>query len=182
MDVLRRSSATLASLWLAALLAACTGYKTADPGNLTRALNGYFAMHDDCLYKSALRFPYETSLHKRTSTLDALTHAGLLERKEELGIQIKRYSLTTYAQKQVDPRFCYGHRQVTGIDSFTPPMQENGQKVTRVTYNYKMMDVPGWAKSKEMSAAFPSLAKDTSSNAQDTAELVLMVNGWRVPE
>ena len=43
------------------MLAGCTGFKNANPKNFTGALNTYFSNHDDCLFPSALRFPYEAS-------------------------------------------------------------------------------------------------------------------------
>ena len=106
---------------------------------------------------------------------------GLLKSLEDRDIHVKRYELTTYG-KRVPPRFCYGHRVVTSIDSFTPPAAVNGQQTTKVNYHYKMMDVPGWADSDAIRKAFPAFAKATSGDAQDQATLVLTMNGWRVPE
>ena len=57
---------------------------------------------------------------KNKAGLDALTAAGLLKSLEDRDIHVKRYELTTFG-KRVPPRFCYGHRVVTSIDSFTPP-------------------------------------------------------------
>jgi hypothetical protein len=171
-----------ASLVVVSLLAACNGYKAANQANFTGALNAYFSSHDDCLYPSALRFPYETSTGEKTPALDALTSAGLLERTEEKTIQVKRFSLTTYGRSRVTPRFCYGHRQVTSIDNFTAPTMVEGQQITQVHYHYKLMDLPGWADSDAMRSAFPALAKSSGDQAQDTAKLYLTPNGWRVPE
>jgi hypothetical protein len=173
-------------LTLALSLTACNSYKAASPENFTRAINAYYAENDDCLYPSALHFPYEVQAHElspgQVKALDALTTAGLLKRGEEKDIQVKRYSLTPYGSSRVTGRFCYGHRQVTSIDSSTPPATVNGQQTTQVTYHYKMMDLPGWAQSDDMRATFPALAKDTADQPQDTVRLVLTVNGWRVPE
>jgi hypothetical protein len=170
------------SIGLILLLAACNGYKAANQANFTSALNSYYANHDECLYPSALRFPYETDTKEKTTALDALTDAGLLERTEEKDIHVKRFSLTNYGRSRVSPRFCYGHRQVTSIDTFTPPDTVNRQQTTQVQYHYKLMDLPGWANSDKMRAAFPALAKSSGEQAQDTAKLVLTPNGWRVPE
>ena len=178
--------ATAAVLALGGMLAACTSYKAANEKNFTGALNGYFAAHDDCLFPDAIRFPYQISTKDTANGLskglDALTNAGLLRRTEEELIHVKRYTFTPYASGRVTGRFCYGHRAVTGIDSFTPPALVEGQQTTKVTYQYKMMDVPGWAQSKEMLATFPAIAKSTGDHPQDTATLVLTINGWRVPE
>jgi hypothetical protein len=174
------------ALTLGLVLAGCNGYKAATPQNFTRALNAYYGNNDNCLFPSAIRFPYEASTTSgdtdpRKKGLDALVDAGLLKSLEDRDIHVKRYQLTTYGS-HIPPRFCYGHRVVTSIDGSTPPAVVNGQQTTQVDYHYKMMDVPGWADSDEIRKAFPAFAKATSGNAQDRATLVLTMNGWRVPE
>jgi hypothetical protein len=171
---------------LMVMLAGCNGFKDANAKNFTGALNAYYGSHDDCLFPSGLRFPYEastTSAEKDPNMkgLDALEAAGLMKSLEDRDIHVKRYELTTYGQR-VPPRFCYGHRVVTSIDGFTPPTAVNGQQTTQVSYHYKMMDVPGWADSDQMRKAFPAFAKATSPDAQDHTTLALYQNGWHVPE
>ncbi len=179
-------SRAAASCALALLLTACNAYKEPSEKNFSGAINGYYSEHNECLYPSALRFPYEVSANDQGSStvkgLDALTDAGLLKRVEEKTIKVKRYSLTPFASTRVNGRFCYGHREVTSIDSFTPPAPVNGQQATKVTYHYKMLDVPGWAQSEQMRTAFPTLARNTTGQPQDTIQVVLTPNGWRVPE
>ena len=174
------------ALTVGLLLAGCNGYKAATPKNFTQALNVYYGNNDDCLFPSAIRFPYEASTTNgdkdpRKPGLDALAAAGLLKSLEDRDIHVKRYELTTYGQR-VPPRFCYGHRVVTSIDGFTPPAAVDGQQTTKVDYHYKMMDVPGWSDSDAIRKAFPAFAKATSGSAQDRATLMLTQNGWRVPE
>jgi hypothetical protein len=174
------------ALTLGLLLAGCNGFKAANAKNFSRELNIYYGNHDDCLFPSAIRFPYEASTTNgdkdpRKPGLDALAAAGLLKSLEDRDIHVKRYELTTYGQR-VPPRFCYGHRVITSIDGFTPPAAVDGQQTTKVDYHYKMMDVPGWADSDQMRKAFPDFAKATSGNAQGQTTLVLTMNGWRVPE
>ena len=177
---------TTASLALLAAVTGCNGFKAATPKNFTRALNYYYSNHDDCLFPSAIRFPYEASTapgetDRNKKGLDALTAAGLLKSLEDRDIHVKRYAVTPFGS-HVPPRFCYGHRVVTSIDSFTPPAPVSGQPTSKVDYHYRMMDVPGWANSDEIRQTFPVFAKETSGNAQDRSTLVLTVNGWRVPE
>jgi hypothetical protein len=93
-----------------------------------------------------------------------------------------RYSLTPYASSHVTPHFCFGHRDITSIESFTLPAAEGGQQTTQVTYHYKMMDAPSWAQSPQMSAAFPSLKILHEDQSKDTSTLVLTVNGWQVSD
>jgi hypothetical protein len=173
------------ALTLGLVLAGCNGFKTANAKNFTRTLNFYYGNNDDCLFPSAIRFPYEASTASgdkdpRQPGLDALAAAGLLKSLEDRDIHVKRYELTTYGQR-VPPRFCYGHRVITSIDGFTPPAAVDGQQTTKVDYHYKMMDVPGWADSDGIRKAFPVFAKATSGDAQGQTTLVLTMNGWRVP-
>ena len=177
---------TAAALTLMLLLAGCNGFKKANAKNFTRALNFYFSNNDDCLFHDPVRFPYEASTapgdtDPRKKGLDALAAAGLLTSLEDRDIHVKRYQDTTYGSR-VPPRFCYGHRVVTSVDSFTPPATVNGQQSTTVEYHYRMMDVPGWADSDQIRKAFPAFAQATTGDAQDHTTLVLTVNGWRVPE
>jgi hypothetical protein len=174
------------TLSLGFLVAGCNGFKAPTPKNFTGALNAYYGNNDDCLFPSAIRFPYEASTttgdtDPRKKGLDALADAGLLRSLEDRDIHVKRYELTTFG-KRVPPRFCYGHRVVTSIDNFTPPATVNGQQTTKVDYHYKMMDVPSWTDSDKIRAAFPAFAKATGGDAKDQATLVLTMNGWRVPE
>jgi hypothetical protein len=170
-------------LALGLLVAGCNGFKAESPRNFTAALNTYYSNHDDCLFSSSLRFPYEVSTSEKGSklkSLDALETAGLLRSLEDRDIHVKRYELTTYGQR-VPPRFCYGHRVVTTIDGTAPVAPVDGMKAVQVTYHYKMMDVPGWADSDPMRKAFPAFAKATSPDAQDQTTVVLTQVGWRVP-
>lgn len=174
------------ALALGLMLTGCNGFKAATAKNFTGALNAYYSNHDDCLFPSAIRFPYEASTtsaeeDKNKKGLDALVGAGLLKSLEDRDIHVKRYELTPYGS-HVPPRFCYGHRVVTSIDSFTPPAVVDGQQSTQVSYHYKMMDVPGWADSDAMRKTFPAFAKSTAPDAQDHARLVLSQSGWHVPE
>src|SRR5277367_4966857 len=157
-------------LLLLLLAVGCNGDKKATPENLTRGLNFYFSNNDDCLFPSAIRFPYEAGtasgdVDKNKAGLDALAAAGLLTSLEDRDIHVKRYQLTTFG-KRVPPRFCYGHRVLTSIDGFTPPVPVSGQQTTQVSYHYKMMDVPSWANSDEIRKIFPAFAKSSSPDAQ----------------
>ncbi len=81
------------------------------------------------------------------------------------------------------PRFCYGHRNITAIDSFTPPAPANGFPETQVALPLHRAGCPGlWAKSEAMRAAFPDMALKTSGNASDKATLAGTIAGWQVPD
>lgn len=105
---------------LAALpLGGCHSPSDPSPENFTKGLTKFLADHPDCLYKTALRFPYETSDKDEIRQLDTLVANKLLEKGTEPAIHITRYSVSDYGQKSA-PRFCYGFRHVTGIASYTP--------------------------------------------------------------
>jgi len=113
--------------------------------------------------------------------MNALTAPQLLSVEEERDIHVSRYT-TTEAGARVAPRFCYGHRVVSTIDSFTPPVPANGFTETQVAYHYTMENVPVWVKSAGMRAAFPAMALATSGSAADKAILASTMAGWEVPD
>jgi hypothetical protein len=163
----------------------CSSFKQPNEKNFMTALNAYYSHHDECLFTNTLRFPYETSRSDESGAgskgMDALTASDLMKRQEAKLIGVNRYILTP-AGERAGGRFCYGHREVTGVPGFTPPVTENGQQTTTVTYRYVMRDLPLWAQTDAMRAAFPTLGKSTSPEPQDTAKLVLTINGWAMAD
>ncbi len=195
----RRGILAIPAVLLLGCLNACGPSTEASDKNFTLALNTYYSDHDDCLFPSALRFPYEADLKTGGAAeapaaqagaapsgpnirgLDALAKAGLLEMVEEKSLGVKHYSLTAFGAR-TGSRFCYGHRVVTEIENFTPPAAIAGKTVSRVNYGYRLMDLPPWADSDEMKSAFPALAKATSSHPEGSDTLELTRNGWMLPE
>lgn len=149
------------------------------------ALNAYYSAHDECLFTNTLKFPYETARSDEsgagTKGMDALTASDLMKRQEAKLIGVNRYVLTP-AGERAGGRFCYGHREVTAVPGFTPPVMENNQQTTTATYRYKLRDLPIWADTDAMRAAFPPLAKAASADPQETAKLVLTINGWEIAD
>jgi hypothetical protein len=150
------------------------------PENFTHALNSYFLDHKDCLLADT-HFPYETTDKAKTKQMDSLAKALLLKKEEEMSIHASRYTVTD-AGARFAPKFCYGHREVTSIDSFTPPAVANGFNQTAITYHYEMKEVPVWAKTPEVQAAFPEMAQATSGQSTGKATLGQTPAGWQVPE
>ena len=159
-------------------LAACDSKSKATPENFLAGLNAHFADPPDCLFPNPPIFPYETTDPVMTKQMDALVTSQLLKVSVERDIHASRYT-TTEAGARVAPRFCYGHRNVTAINNFTPPAPANGFPETQVTYHYTMQDVPVWAKSTEVLAAFPTMAAVTSGTASDKATLAGTIAGWQ---
>jgi hypothetical protein len=159
----------------------CSSTKSrATPENFIAGLNKHFLDHADCLLDNT-RFPFETTERDTTKQMDSLVKALLLEKSEEMSIHASRYTVTT-AGARYAPRFCYGHREVTGIDSSTPPAAANGFNETTVTYHYVMKEVPVWAKTPEVQAAFPKMAEMTGGEAMGKAVLAQTPVGWQVPD
>jgi hypothetical protein len=176
-------SRTIAALALAAALftTGCHSKTAATPENFIQSLNTHFLDRNECLFPEAPRFPYETSDPVKTKQMNTLVTSQLLTVQSEPAIHVSRYSVTATGARFA-PRFCYGHRQVTAIDSFTPPVTANGFPETRVTYRYNLEDVPIWAKSANVREAFPAMAKATTETATDTATLARTIAGWSVPD
>jgi hypothetical protein len=181
---------TQATLWSAicvvlVLFCGCSSANKPTDANFIAALNTYYENHNDCLFPQGHAFPYEVapgSTAKQDATqLDALTDAGLMTRLKDLQMHVSRYTLNA-AGNRYGPRFCYGHREVTGIVSFTPPGPHDGFTETAVTYHYTMHDVPVWARSEQVQAAFPDLAQSLSATPTGKMTLASAGAGWHVPE
>jgi hypothetical protein len=182
-DKIRRtiSQAAVCNLALCFALIGCISGKSAPtPANFAQALNKHFLNGVDCLF-SDTRFPYETTDRERTRQMDSLVKALLLDKSEEMSIHASRYTPTT-AGTRFAPRFCYGHREITSIDSFTPPAVANGFNETIVTYHYSMKEVPVWARTSAVQAAFPNMALAISGQAIGKTTLAQTPVGWQVPE
>jgi hypothetical protein len=170
-----------AALTLALALTGCSSGKSAPtPANFTQAINSHFLDHTDCLL-SDTRFPFETTDSNTTKQMDALVKAHLLEKAVETSIHVSRYTVSETGARFA-PHFCYGHREVTSIDSFTPLAVNDGFKETTVTYSYTMKEVPVWALTPDIQAAFPRMAKATSSQVTAKATLAQTPVGWQIPD
>jgi len=182
--VLKLFAATVTVLLLSLsvfLIGGCDSGKSAPtPKNFTLAINNHFLDHTDCLF-SDNRFPFETSDPEKTKQMDSLVKALLLEKSEEMSIHASRYTVTT-AGARFAPHFCYGHREVTSVDSFTPIEVNDGFKETTVTYSYTMKEVPVWALSHDVQAAFPDMARATTNQVTAKATLAQTPVGWQIPE
>ena len=95
------------------------------------------------------------------------------------GETINRYVLTAAGSRtEGKGRFCYGRRQVTSVEKFTPPVDYQGMPLTKVEYHFVLKNPPSWAKQDEVRNAFPMVAKATSEEPVDEATLMLTHDGW----
>jgi hypothetical protein len=186
------------SLLSVALLAAGTGChkNSVDPGAFKSALNGYYSARPVCVWSAPVKFPAQadTNNEDQTKGFDALTDAGMLTRTPEQkkrflvgSKQVNDYDLSdkgrsTWTADQTQPgygNFCFGHWEVTSIDSYSPANDPNAAQYS-VSYHDAVSSVPDWANSVEMKTAFPRIAAATSGQHTGTATLVKSSNGWQV--
>jgi hypothetical protein len=168
---------------------------TVDKESFKSAINSYYSGKQECVWSAPVKFPAQadTSNDEQTKGFDALTDAGLLARKTAeksrflIGSkQVNDYDLSdkgrsTWTADQTQPgygNFCFGHLEVSSIDSYTPP-DTNFARYS-VTYHYAVSGIPDWANSTEMKSAFPKIASDTAQQRMATASAVKSDNGWLV--
>ena len=173
------------AILLMVAIGGCTRKKTeASNENFQRAINAYFYNHrDECLFTTARKFPDEVKVHEKDEmkSMDALSKAGLLTRTEDGAFQLVRYELTPLGTRATG-RFCFGHRDVTSVDSFTPLRIEDKRKASDVTYHYRIVDAPVWAQDENLKKQFPELARKTSGNAEGKTTVMSAYEGWEVPD
>jgi hypothetical protein len=180
----------------AVVLAAGCHSNTVDKAVFKSTINGYLGAHQECVWNDPIKLPAQadTSNDMQTKGYDALTDAGLLvrtsaEKKRFLigSKQVNNYDLSDKGRSTwtADPsqpgygNFCFGHREVTTVDNFTPP-DTSGVTQYTVDYHYDVAGVPSWANTAEMKTAFAKLATDTSGQQTATATLVKSSDGWQV--
>ena len=178
------------------LVAGCRKTNFVDKAAFKSAINNYYSTRQDCLWSSPVKFPVQadTSNYEQTKGYDALTDAGFLvrqaaEKKRFLigSKQVNNYDLSdkgrsSWMADQTQPgfgNFCFGHREVTTIDGFTPADVSDATQYS-VSYHYDVARVPAWASTVEMKTAFPKLAIDTSGQQTGVASLVKSNSGWQV--
>jgi hypothetical protein len=162
-------------------LAGCNTKNKPTPENFTKAINAYYIERSECLFPN-MRFPFATSNPEETKQMNALVRARLLESSYESAVKTTRYTVSRTGQRFA-PRFCYGHREVSSIDSSTPPATgPSGFPETVVNYHYTLKDVPVWAQSSDIAEAFPKMAEATTKGGADKISLAQTLAGWQVPE
>jgi len=178
------------------LIVGCHKTNFVDKAAFKSAINNYYSTRQDCVFASPLKLPVQadTSNYEQTKGYDALTDAGFLVRKAAekkrflIGSkQVNDYDLSdkgrsSWTADQTQPgfgNFCFGHREVTTIDGFTPADVADATQYT-VSYHYDVASVPAWASTVEMKTAFPRVAIDTSGQQTAIATLVKSESGWQV--
>ena len=189
-----RIIAVLALITLSAWVTGCK--KQIDTAEFKSAINTSYAGRHECVWPEPIKLPVEvdTSKDDKTREYDALTDAGLLvrgmaEKKRFLvgSKQVNQYDLSDKGHSAWTPdpnqpgygNFCFGHFNVTAIDSAVPNDPSNPTQYT-VNYQYEVEGIPGWASTPETMRTFHKIAADTSIQ-KATATLVKGSNeGWAV--
>jgi hypothetical protein len=165
--------------------------------NYQAAINNYYKAHPLCLWQDTKKLPVQaaTADDAKTQGFDALTDAGLLTRttaEKKVFIvaskQVNNYDLSAQGRSAWTPdtaqpgygNFCYGHRAVDSIDSFTAGVNGSGLKTAEVNYHYSLADVPTWAQSEEVKTAFPSLGAALAQSQPAHDSLVMNGSDWQV--
>jgi hypothetical protein len=178
------------------LFAGCNKQDDSKP-NYQGAINDYYKARPVCLWQDTKKFPVQaaTADDAKTQGYDALTDAGLLARttaEKKVFIiaskQVNNYDLSpqgrsAWTADTSQPgygNFCYGHRAVDSIDSFTAGVNGSGLKTATVNYHYSLADVPGWAKSEEVKTAFPSVGSALAQSEAAQDSLVMNATMWQV--
>jgi len=113
--------------------------------------------------------------------MDALTDSDLMKRQEAKLIGVNRYTLTP-AGERAGCRFCYGHREILSVPSFTPPLTVNGQQVTTVTYRYRLGDFAGMGEYRRDARRLSCIGKGHLIRSTGHCELQLTINGWEMAD
>ncbi|HEY0163283.1 MAG TPA: hypothetical protein VGB69_11435 [Edaphobacter sp.] len=163
------------------LFTGCNSKAKPTPENFTQAINAYYQDRSECLF-SNMRFPYATSDAAVVKQMNTLVQSHLLEASYESAVKTTRYTVSTTGTRYA-PRFCYGHRAVASIDHFTTPEKgPSGFPETNIEYHYTLLDVPVWARSAEIGAAYPQMAQMAANGGTDKISLAQTLAGWQVPE
>jgi hypothetical protein len=163
--------------------------------NFESAINSYYQAHPSCLWPAAQQFPVQLGhSDPKVAQYDALVDQGLLTRstsekkiviisKQQNNYDVSdkgRASWTTDPSQPGYGNFCYGHRKVSSIDSYTPTDSQPGATTT-VQYHYTFSDAPDWARAAETQTAYPQLQENLSATPKAaSANLTNTSNGWQV--
>lgn len=112
--------------------------------------------------------------------LAGLKNAGLLDIEYEQEM-FSKVAILSATEKGVKAKFwdknngaCVGHKVVDEIKEWTEPSNAGGQKVTRVSYTWKLTGVPGWVDKEIFSGIF-----GMNKPEEDQIILVKTNKGWK---
>ncbi len=175
-------------------LGACSNPKAANDKDFEKAIVEYLkhkeAAGEFCLHFFA-SFPFESSSF---IVSDPAARAGLLQKVGEQGSGWSRrvfVDLSEKGRKCYIPGvgFRYGEPRFVRIASFSKPSSFGPYTMSKVNYEYRVVDIPQWA--RELAApvrpfgfhttAYPNIIAAISSEKapiKDEATLILTNDGW----
>ena len=189
-------------------LSGCNDPKDASEGNFKAAAQQYLdSIYPSCYFKA--NFPLKTdgyAFNNLPDILHVMSQKGLLTEKEisrkhyeaswgskAHDVVVNSYDLTDEGKQFYKPDaaknmkgenlggFCFGKATVSAVSNFTEPSDAMGQKISRVSFSYKVTDFPDWAKSSEITSLNRLLKKDVDSESEPlkvTSVFVLTNKGW----
>ncbi|AHZ77617.1 MULTISPECIES: hypothetical protein [Pseudomonas] len=189
-------------LALLATLAGCSNSEETSEASFQKAAQAYLdTQYPHCFVVSS--FPTRTQdfdVHGTNKALHALAQVGVVSEKEISRTEVPArlwqaartdiyyaYDLTDEGRKyyKADNGLCFGKAQVTAIEQFSEPSEVTGQKMSNVTYAYKITGLPAWAGDDGVKASIAELGKAVASNdapLKETRAMVLTSQGWRLQE
>ncbi|MEZ1438485.1 hypothetical protein QVM41_19630 [Pseudomonas shirazica] len=189
-------------LALLATLAGCSNSEETSEASFQKAAQAYLdTQYPHCFVISS--FPTRTQdfdVHGTNKALHALAQVGVVSEKEISRTEVPArlwqaartdiyyaYDLTDEGRKyyKADNGLCFGKAQVTAIEQFSEPSEVTGQKMSNVTYAYKITGLPAWAGDDRVKASIAELGKAVASNdapLKETRAMVLTSQGWRLQE
>lgn len=201
----------LAAVSAAAVLAAgCGSPKETPEKEFASAINAHLATNPKCIGEAAVTFPagvpsapymleLSADYRAKVQRLETLVRLGLLTRRVEREGTLEQenvYELISAGRavhRQFPPgrwdpskpvaAFCYGSAVVDSVVRFTEPADALGQKVTEVTYTYRVTQVARWAEDAELRRAYPYLEQELATREAAREATIMLVHasdGWRV--
>lgn len=94
-----------------------------------------------------------------------------------------KYKATPLAQKLLksESGLCLGIRRISRIVSFTTPADQDGLRVTQVTYEYRIEGVPSAQELSQIAVVYPQLLTLTGP-LEDQAKFFSTSEGWKLSE
>ena len=193
---------------LLAALTGCSDPKKANEENFEKAAQTYLdTQYPQCFVVT--EFPTETKdfdITGNNKALHALAQVGIIK---EVELSRKEIPKSLWQEQRTDIRYsfdltdegrkfykndgqklmngttagglCVGKAQVVSVDQFSEPGDMMGQKISRVTYSYKVHDLPDWARNEAVVATIRGLAPVIASEKtpiKETRAMILTNNGW----
>lgn len=77
---------------------------------------------------------------------------------------------------------CSGKKEVVDIVRYSEPSAMMGQTISQVTYTYNITDLASWMRDPAFLKAYPVDLRAADAPVEAKMGLILMSDGWRVPD